>query len=97
MMDRAVEAARKADVALVFLGSNPDWESEGRDRKSMQLPGDQEELVTRVAAVNANTERAVAAVNAHATSENRGVAAAPPRKRTRLSGPFFLEDSDDSD
>ena len=61
MMDRAVEAARKADVALVFLGSNPDWESEGRDRKSMQLPGEQEGLIARVAEVNPNT---IAVVNA---------------------------------
>ena len=61
MMDRAVEAARNSDVAIVFLGSNPDWESEGRDRKSMQLPGDQEELIRRVASVN---DRTIAVVNA---------------------------------
>ena len=61
MMERAVEAARDADVAIVFLGSNPDWESEGRDRKSMQLPGAQEELIRRVAAVNTRT---IAVVNA---------------------------------
>lgn len=61
MMERAVEAAKNSDVAIVFLGSNPDWESEGRDRKSMQLPGHQEELIRRVAAANANT---IAVVNA---------------------------------
>ena len=61
MMERAVEAATNADAAIVFLGSNPDWESEGRDRKSMQLPGDQEELIRRVAAANPNT---IAVVNA---------------------------------
>jgi beta-glucosidase len=55
LMDRAVASAAKADVALVVVGTNNDWESEGYDRKIIALPGDQDELVRRVAAVNKKT------------------------------------------
>jgi beta-glucosidase len=39
----------------VIVGTDSAWESEGRDRKSTTLPGRQNELVERVAAVNSNT------------------------------------------
>ncbi len=42
-------------------GLNADWETEGSDRVSLSLPGDQDELVRRVAAVN---RRTVVVVNA---------------------------------
>ena len=61
LMDRAVAAAATADVALVVVGTNDDWESEGHDREFMELPGDQAELIRRVAAANPRT---VVAVNA---------------------------------
>ena len=51
----AVEAAAAADVAVVVVGTNSDWETEGRDRDSFDLPGDQPELVRRVAAANPAT------------------------------------------
>ena len=51
----AVEAARKADVAVVVVGTTEEWESEGHDRTSMHLPGDQDELVRRVCAANPRT------------------------------------------
>ncbi len=51
----AVEAARGADVAVVMVGLDADWETEGRDREDMELPGRQNELVERVAAANPNT------------------------------------------
>jgi beta-glucosidase len=54
-MARAVAAAAKAEVAVVIVGTDAAWESEGRDRKSTTLPGRQDELVERVAAVNSNT------------------------------------------
>ncbi len=62
-LDRAVEAAAEADVAVVVVGTDDEWESEGFDRRSMDLPGDQEELITRVAAANPRT---VVVVNAGA-------------------------------
>jgi beta-glucosidase len=51
----AVEAARSSDVAVVVVGTSEEWESEGHDRASMDLPGDQDELVRRVCAVNPRT------------------------------------------
>jgi beta-glucosidase len=54
-MATAVAAAAKAEVAVVVIGTDAGWESEGRDRKSTTLPGRQDELVERVAAVNSNT------------------------------------------
>lgn len=51
----AVEAAKNADVAIVVIGMDQTWESEGFDRKDMELPAGQNELVNAVAAVNPNT------------------------------------------
>jgi beta-glucosidase len=51
----AVELAREADVAVVVVGTNADWETEGEDRTTLDLPGRQDELVRRVAEVNPNT------------------------------------------
>ena len=61
LMDRAVAAAAGADATIVVVGTNDDWESEGHDREFMELPGDQAELIRRVAAANPRT---VVAVNA---------------------------------
>ena len=47
--------AAAADVALVFVGTSEEWESEGFDRPDMDLPGRQVELIERVAAANPNT------------------------------------------
>jgi beta-glucosidase len=60
-LDRAVRAAASADAAVVIVGTTTEWESEGFDRPSMALPGGQDELVRRVAAVNPRT---VVVVNA---------------------------------
>lgn len=51
----AVNAARDADVALVFVGRNGEWDTEGSDLPSIELPGRQNELVAAVAAANPNT------------------------------------------
>jgi beta-glucosidase len=59
----AVEAARQADVAIVMVGTTDEVESEGFDRDTLGLPGQQDELVTRIAAVNPRT---VVVVNAGA-------------------------------
>jgi beta-glucosidase len=55
LMQRAVDCAAAADAAVVVVGLDAEWETEGRDRDSWQLPGRQAELVERVAAVNART------------------------------------------
>jgi len=51
----AVDAAAGADVAVVVVGSNDEWESEGSDRVDLELPMGQDELVRRVAAANPRT------------------------------------------
>jgi beta-glucosidase len=52
---KAVEAAKKADVAILYVGTTLAVEEEGRDRTSLTLPGNQEELVKAVLAVNPRT------------------------------------------
>ncbi len=59
--ERAVAAAAAADVAVVVVGSNGQWESEGHDRPDLSLPGRQRELVEAVLEVN---RRTVVVVNA---------------------------------
>ena len=54
-MARAVALAARAQTALLFVGRNGEWDGEGLDRSSIELPLRQTELITRVAAVNPNT------------------------------------------
>jgi beta-glucosidase len=61
LLREAVQAARNADAAVVVVGSGPATESEGFDRPGLGLPGDQDELIRRVAEVN---DRTVVVVNA---------------------------------
>ncbi|KAL1659725.1 glycoside hydrolase family 3 protein [Schizophyllum commune] len=51
----AVEVARASDVALLIIGLNHDWESEGFDRQDMKLPGLTNRLVSEVLKANPNT------------------------------------------
>lgn len=50
----AVELAKKADVALLYLGLDDPGEAEGEDRADMLLPENQLALLEAVAAVNKN-------------------------------------------
>jgi beta-glucosidase len=52
---RAVELAAECDIALVVVGTTDDWESEGHDRDTLDLPGRQVELIRAVAAANKKT------------------------------------------
>ena len=52
---KAADAARKADVAIVFVGTTLAIEAEGRDRATLALPGNQEQLVETVVAANPRT------------------------------------------
>ncbi len=51
----AAEAARNAETALVFIGRNGEWDTEGSDLPGIALPGRQNELVEAVVAANPNT------------------------------------------
>ncbi len=61
--EHALALAADSDVAVVVVGTTEEVESEGFDRMSLALPGRQDELVARVAAVNPRT---VVVVNAGA-------------------------------
>jgi beta-glucosidase len=54
-IDEAVALAKKSDVAVVFVGYSPELESEDFDRKSMDLPVGQDDLIAAVAAANPRT------------------------------------------
>ncbi|MDB5319857.1 MAG: beta-glucosidase-like glycosyl hydrolase [Phycisphaerales bacterium] len=54
-LQKAVDAAKNADVAIIFVGTTRDIEAEGRDRTSLALPGNQEDLVKAVVAANPRT------------------------------------------
>jgi beta-glucosidase len=54
-LQKAVELARKADVTIVIVGTDRQIEQEGRDRKTLGLAGNQEELVEAVFAANPRT------------------------------------------
>lgn len=54
-IQRAVSAATDSDAVILVVGTSAEWESEDRDRVSMDLPGDQDELIRRVLAANKST------------------------------------------
>ncbi|KAF2854588.1 glycoside hydrolase family 3 protein [Plenodomus tracheiphilus IPT5] len=57
MLSEAKELAKNCDVAIVFTGHTPAWETEGQDQVGFNLPrdGSQDELVETVALVNSKT------------------------------------------
>lgn len=55
LIAEAVEAARKAKVAVVFAGLPDAYESEGYDRAHMRMPECQNKLIEAVAQANPNT------------------------------------------
>ena len=61
MMEEAVTLAATCDVSIVVVGTNDDWESEGWDRETIALPGEQDALIAEVAKVS---KRTIVIVNA---------------------------------
>lgn len=56
-LEEAVMAAKAADIAVVIVGLDYEWESEGYDRQTMDLPSDgsQDRLIEAVARANPQT------------------------------------------
>lgn len=54
-VESAVETARRSDVVVLCLGTNLRVEAEGRDRRDLNLPGAQEQLLEAVYAANPKT------------------------------------------
>ncbi|HVO74270.1 MAG TPA: glycoside hydrolase family 3 C-terminal domain-containing protein, partial [Ignavibacteriaceae bacterium] len=50
--EAAVNAAKKSDLALLFVGTSNNYESEGFDRPDLMLPANQDELIDAVCKVN---------------------------------------------
>ena len=48
LQDEAIKTAAEADIAVLFLGLPDNFESEGYDRKHMNLPNCQNELVQKI-------------------------------------------------
>lgn len=57
LLKEAIDVAKAADVAVVVVGLDGEWESEGYDRHSMDLPknGSQDRLIEAVLEANPNT------------------------------------------
>ena len=55
MLEEALNAAKDAEVAVIFAGLPDSYESEGYDRTTMAMPANQNELIEAVATVNPNT------------------------------------------
>lgn len=54
-VQEAADLAAQVDYAVVCIGTNGEWETEGVDRWGLDLPGRQDELVRAVAKANPNT------------------------------------------
>ena len=57
LLEEAVSVAKESDVAVLVVGVDSEWESEGYDRKTMDLPkdGSQDRLITAIHHANPNT------------------------------------------
>ena len=55
LLAEAVEAAKNAEIAVIFAGLPDNFESEGYDRKHMRMPDCQNRLIEAVAEVQPNT------------------------------------------
>ncbi|KAF8914231.1 glycoside hydrolase family 3 protein [Gymnopilus junonius] len=54
-IQEALQIAKEADVVILVVGLNHDWETEGNDRADMSLPGLTNKLVSEVLETNTNT------------------------------------------
>ncbi|MDD6620274.1 MAG: glycoside hydrolase family 3 C-terminal domain-containing protein, partial [Eubacteriales bacterium] len=55
LVNEAVKAAKDADIALVFVGLTEEFEGEGYDRESIEMPKSHNNLVSEIAKANENT------------------------------------------
>lgn len=55
LLEEAVEAAKNAEIAVIFAGLPDNFESEGYDRRHLKMPDCQNRLIEEVADVQPNT------------------------------------------
>lgn len=54
LLDEAVEIAKQNDIVMLFVGLTENYESEGMDRTSINMPQNQNRLIEEVCKVNKN-------------------------------------------
>lgn len=54
LQEEAVQTAKEAEIAVIFAGLPDNFESEGYDRKHLNLPDCQNQLIEKIAAVQKN-------------------------------------------
>ena len=54
LMNEAINIAKKNESVLIFIGLTEDFESEGADRKSLNIPENQNRLIEEIYKVNKN-------------------------------------------
>lgn len=72
LIEEAVALARAADIAIVFLGLPDEYEVEGSDRSSIDLPANQLALLAALKAMNAKTVVAMSNGSVVTTASWRG-------------------------
>ena len=55
LVAEAVEAAKNADVAIIFAGLTEEFEGEGYDRENIEMPNSHNNLISEIAKANENT------------------------------------------
>lgn len=62
-IQEAVVLAERSDAVIFIGGLTPEWESEGFDRPTLDMPGLQNQTIARLAAANTNTIVVIQAVS----------------------------------
>lgn len=70
-VEEAVKLAEDSDAVVFIASLGPEWESEGFDRSSLDLPGRQAEVISKVGSVNPNTIVCIQAVSVIAVQSSK--------------------------
>ena len=54
LLDEAKKLAKTSEAVIIVAGTNSDWETEGNDRKNLELPCNQDELINQITEINSN-------------------------------------------
>ena len=54
LLDEAKKLAKISEAVIIIAGTNSDWETEGNDRKNLELPCNQDELINQITEINSN-------------------------------------------
>lgn len=54
LREEAIKLAQKSEIAVIFAGLTENYESEGMDRKTLELPQNQNKLIEEICKINEN-------------------------------------------